>query len=156
MNLEQYDGKPVRITDSDGLVFEAIASYFGDEYSECEFGRAEEGLQLVNWLFYESYIKEIEVLEDKGGPWGPFSGPFGRIEEENLFDEPNQVDESLWSEEDEHVLRMLRGIEKYLDPAAGREIKNKEEIFSLIRDVTTLSQDEATVAKAKELLEKWG
>lgn len=156
MDLKQYDGKPVRITDSDGGVFEAIADYFSPDYSEHEFGREQEGLQLVNWLFYEDYIESIEVLEDRGGPWGPFSEPFGAIEEENLFDEPCQADENLYSEEDAHVLRMLRCIEKYLDPAAGREIKNREEIMHLIRDVIKLSDDERTLAKARELIEKWG
>ena len=64
MNLKQYDNKCVKITDIDDNVFEGNSTFNDKEYNEHEYGRNEDSLQILNILFYESYIKDIEVLKE--------------------------------------------------------------------------------------------
>ena len=86
MDLSQFDDKHVRITLTDGSVYEGICSYNSEEYNECEWGKDEDGLQLPAMLIGRSEIASVESLEEReDGPWGKFSEPFGRLEEESLF-----------------------------------------------------------------------
>lgn len=64
MSLREYDNKCVRITDIDDNVFEGNCVFNDKEYNEHEYGRNEESLQILNIIFYESYIKNIEVLKE--------------------------------------------------------------------------------------------
>ena len=64
MSLKKYDNKCIRIIDTDNNIFEGICVFNDKEYNEHEYGRNEESLQILNILFYESYIKDIEVLKE--------------------------------------------------------------------------------------------
>ncbi len=63
MDLLKYNKKYIRLTDIDGDVFENYANYCNKDDYEVE----EDGLELtVNnevWIFYESDIKSIEIIE---------------------------------------------------------------------------------------------
>ena len=61
MNLREYDGQCVRIIDNRGDAFDGICSYNNEEYSEHEFGRAEECLQIENLLFYYAISNPSKV-----------------------------------------------------------------------------------------------
>ena len=56
MKLKDYDGKPVRITDPDGEVFEGICEYNSAEYNEVVYGEEEESLMLACYNFYAGTI----------------------------------------------------------------------------------------------------
>ena len=60
MGLSQYDQKMVRITDPNGRKFTGVAEYFCPEYGMHEYGREEDLLKLVGYLFFESDIDAIE------------------------------------------------------------------------------------------------
>ena len=115
MKLSDYDGKCVRIVDFEGDVFEGICSYNNEAYMEHEYGVHEECLQLANFIFYRSHIKDIESLEGNCGPYGRFTSCYRRLEELNIEDGINSIREVLFSEENEHIFRLLLCIDRHLD-----------------------------------------
>lgn len=156
MNLKKYDGKCVSIEDSEGNVFEGICYYNGREYNDHEFGRDEECLQMVNFLFFKSDIRKIKSLENHRGPHGRFSSAFGLIEEMNVKDGINSIDEELYSEEDEHVIRMLACLEYYMEPVGEYVFPWRTEVIELLRKHRPWTNNETVAAAMDRLLEKWG
>ena len=153
MELKQYDGKRIQITTTDGLKYEGIGDHCSADYCEHEYGRAEEGIKLVNFLFYREYIHSIRDLEEHPGPFGGFTAPFGRIEEENLRDGFGFVEDQLTCEEDVHVLRMLRCLE---DRRQRRmPIPDREKIPEALRESLSFIEDPAVRQEAQRLLEIW-
>ena len=69
MDLLSFDNKNVRLTAKWGQIFEGEATYDSEEYSEHEYGWAEDGLNIDNWLFRRSDIASIERLEGEPGVW---------------------------------------------------------------------------------------
>ena len=65
MDLNGFDGKIVSITTIDGVVFEGECLHNSDEYCEHEFGRNESSLQIDDFLFFESDIERVDVIEEK-------------------------------------------------------------------------------------------
>ena len=61
--LHELDGQWVRLTHFDGLVFEGRCVLDDAEYCLHEYGRAEDALNIDNWLFYGSDIRKAEVIE---------------------------------------------------------------------------------------------
>ncbi len=66
MNLSQYDGKHVRITDKWGQTFAGMAEYGNYSFLECEYGVAEDGIFIEDVLIYNSQIASIEEIEVHG------------------------------------------------------------------------------------------
>ena len=62
MELGEYDGQCVRVTDSFGYVFEGVCEFNGEEYSEHEYGRREEALQIEGFLFSEAILNALKAL----------------------------------------------------------------------------------------------
>ena len=62
MNLYQYEGKIVRVTDVNGRVFTGTAVSFPADYGFHEFGRDEESVRLEDYQLFESDIAEIMEL----------------------------------------------------------------------------------------------
>ena len=155
MNLKRYDGKCVRLEDTEGNVFEGICCHNDHEYNYHEFGRDEECLQIVNFLFFKGDIKKIESLEHHRGPYGKFSSAYGLLEEMNVKDGISSIDEELYSEEDEHVIRMLACLEHYMDPASGYELSCRGEVIGLLRKHRPYTENETIVEGIDRLLEKW-
>ena len=89
MELKDFDGKPVEITDTGGLVFRGECEWFPHEFGDLELGRDEEGLQIDNWVFYFSDISKVRIIDSAASPvWMSKpehfmklnSGPFELIE----------------------------------------------------------------------------
>jgi len=139
MKLDKYDNKRVRIN-SYGNTYEGIAMYNSLDYSEHEFGRREDALQLGCTIFYKSDIDKIEVIDD-------YSSPYGKLEEEVFEDGPLLIDEILSSEENEYVYRMLLCIESHLD-------RIDEKILDMIKNVYKYNDDKEIKDKCKDIIGK--
>jgi len=64
MRYDMYDGKMVRITDSDGRQFTGVATMQSADYCLHEYGRDEEAVEVCSFLIYVSDIREIKLLPD--------------------------------------------------------------------------------------------
>ncbi len=155
MELRDYDEKCVRLTDTLGNVFEGVCCHNSADYNEHEFGVCEDGLQIANFLFYKRDISEIEILEDRHGPHGHYSSRWGLIEEWNVKDGVDSIEEELFCEEDDQVLRLLRCLDYYLDPRSGIELPT-DEIVRMLKDLIKIPTSEQCRKEAEELVEKWG
>ena len=62
-DAKQLNGQWVRIVDRGGLAFEGRCEAQDAEYCLHEYGRGEDALDIDNWLFYLSDIREAEVVE---------------------------------------------------------------------------------------------
>lgn len=154
--LKQYDGKCVRIHDRYGGVFDGICRYNDAEYDRGEWGRNEEGLQIESFLFFRSDIRSVESLEGHDGPYGKFLDPFGKLEELTVEDGIGSIRDVLFSEEKEHVLRLLNCLERYLDPDLGKDLPCADEIPDALRELVRYDPDPAVRERAEGLLERWG
>ena len=63
--LHELDGQWVRLTHCDGLVFEGRCEALDAEYCLHEYGRAEDALNIDNWLFYGSDLQSAETVEEQ-------------------------------------------------------------------------------------------
>ncbi|MBO4326084.1 MAG: hypothetical protein J5950_02290 [Clostridia bacterium] len=158
MRLRKYDGQCVRITDIDGNVFEGICAHNSADYDEHEFGNYEESLQILSFIFYKSGIEKIESLEKVDGPYGCFSEPFGKLEEMIVEDGADSIDDAVIDGEEEHVIRILRCIEKYIDDAEDDKLKDRAGIAEVMRKLAadTEYEDEEIRQKAAKLAELIG
>lgn len=155
MNLKRFDGQCVRIIDSDDIAFDGYCSYNHSEYNEHEFGRAEDGLEIVNFLFFESDIKSIKSLEGHTGPYGRFLDPFGKLEEMNVQNGLDSILDVLFCEDNEHVLRMLRCLDYYFDPENHCEFPYQREAYGALMELVESTTDETVKAEANRLVDKW-
>lgn len=62
MKLFKYQDKLVRVTDHQGRVFTGIADTFPPGYGLHELNREEEGLQIGEYMIFESDIGKVEFL----------------------------------------------------------------------------------------------
>ena len=62
MNLYQYDGKIVRVIDTQGRAYTGAAVSFPVDYGYHEFNRDEESIKLEDYQLFESDIAEIKKL----------------------------------------------------------------------------------------------
>ncbi len=106
LKLSKCDNKIVRIECTNGEIIEGICSYNSNEYNEHEYGRNEEGIQIVNFLFYKSDIRKIEVIDS-------FSEPYGMLEELIVKEGIDSITDVLFDEEKEHVYRLLEYLNNY-------------------------------------------
>ena len=108
MNLKKYDNKKVRFIDAENNIIEGICEYYTKEMTETIYGINSECLKITCFLFRKNEIKDITIINE-------FSTPYGRLEEMAVEDGIDLVDEILYSEEDEHVYRLLLCLEDKLD-----------------------------------------
>ncbi|MBO4351803.1 MAG: hypothetical protein J6A01_12790 [Proteobacteria bacterium] len=155
MNLNQFDGKCVRITDIHGDVFDGICSYNNADYDEHEFGIFEESLQIVYVIFYRSDIQSVESLEDHTGPYGKFLDPYGKLEEMAAQDGIESITEMLFCEENVHVIRMLNCLDKYLDPYYGCKFTCRSETIDALEALCDSTSDKEIKEEAERLIEMW-
>ena len=155
MRLKQYDGQCVRIDCVDGNVYDGICSYNDKEYNEQEYGRPEECLVMVNFLFFKSDIIAIESLENHTGPYGKFLDPFGKLEEMNVQDGLNSILDFLDCEDPEHILRMLRCLDYYFDPKNHSEFTCRDEVYNALLKLEDVTDDESIKAETRRVLDKW-
>ena len=151
--LSKYDGACVRIVLKDGDVFEGFCSHNSAEYNEHEYGRAEESLQILSFLIFKSQIRDIESLEGREGPYGMFSEPYGVLEEMTVEDGIDAIAEVLFSEETEHIRRVLRCLEKYFLPGGSYRLDCREALIDVLKELRTVNQDPRIREEAETLLE---
>lgn len=66
MELSQYNGKQIRLTDIYGETFTGIAGYGAYEFLMHEYGGEEDGIFIEDFLIYNSQIDSIEEIEVHG------------------------------------------------------------------------------------------
>lgn len=62
MRYRDFDDRKVRVTLKTGEVFEGYSTSHSKDYNEHEFNRAEPGIQICDYLFFKSEIKDICLL----------------------------------------------------------------------------------------------
>lgn len=140
MRLSKYDNKRVRITDKWNYVYEGNSSYYTKEENEIMYGGKEEGLKILNFMFYKSTIKKVEVLEDG------FIDDYGLLEKEIVSDGLDYIIDAFEYEDNEHVCRLIKYIRD------NKEIENREEIIKGIKDyLTKYNNDEEVLKELKSL-----
>ena len=69
-DAQKLDGRYIRLTDADGLVFEGRCELLPAEYCLHEFGEEAEALDIDGWLFYLDGIRAAEPAEEgTAGVW---------------------------------------------------------------------------------------
>lgn len=154
VKLSKYEGKCVRVYLKSGEIFEGIAEHDSAEYCFHEFGVDEDALQMENFVLYRRDIKKVESLEGRTGPWGPFSAPFGQLEEAVCDAGADLIDEVFTGEEDVHIVRLLRCLIVRLGSSDAKEIPDVEQLPKLLRDLPSFTENEEALEMAKQLLEK--
>ena len=141
MNLKKYDDKLVRITDKFNDVFEGICMYNDKDYTEHEFGKNEESLQLPSMLFYKGIIKKVEELDK-------FSSPYGKLEELVVEDGIDMIEEVFYCEEDEHIYRLLLCLEDNLN-----SIDYQKELIKYLKEIVKYNKTEKVITESRKLLD---
>lgn len=152
MNLQRFDGQCVQITDTNGNIFEGNCEYFNECYNEHEFGRNEECLRIVNFLFYKSNICKIKSLQNHQGSYGHFSESYGLIEEMNTRDGIDSIREVLFCEDHEHVHRMLLCLQSYLVPHQGEMSICRGEIIEALKELRDVTDHEGIKKDVERLI----
>ncbi len=155
MNLKQFDGLCVRIIDIHGDIIDGICSYNNADYDEHEFGRYEESLEIVSYLFYRSDIQSVESLENHTGPYGKFLDPYGKLEEMAARDGIDSITDFLFCDDNEHVMRMLNCLDRYLDPYFGYDFPCRAETLDALEELCRTSDDNDIIDEAQRLIELW-
>ena len=150
MDLWQYDDRCVRLTTDTGEVFDGICMHNSADYNEHEFGVAEEGLQITCMLFYAGQIRSVEILPENGGPYSPFTDPYGNLELTAAEDGAALTDEILFCEEPVHVLRMLRCLEALYRSCTS--FPDRDEDLVLVRKLLSETDDVSVRSAAEQIL----
>lgn len=153
-NIKQYDGKCVRIIDCWGTVLDGICMFNSADYSEHEFGRREEALQIENYIVYKRQIKQVIVLEENSGPYSPFLDAYGELEEDALREGMVLTEDILLSEENVHSLRMMNCINAHIDKGELDKLPPAEELIKTLNELVKYNQDGDIQREGKRLLEK--
>ena len=140
MNLKKYDNKKVRFTDSENNTIEGISYYYTKEMSECMYGINSECLKIICFLFRKEEIKDISIIDE-------FSAPYGKIEKWAVEDGMDLVDEVLYSEEDEHVYRLLLCLEDKID-----SINYQKELYDKLLSFSKYNEDKKIAKELEKLL----
>jgi len=119
MNLKKYDNKYIRIIDTDDTEFEGLCSYNNKEFNDVEYGRNEDSLQILNIMFYKSFIKTIELIDN-------FSNKeYGNLEKLIIESGIDFIEDALESEDQIHVDRLILCINNNKDKIKDIDKLNK-------------------------------
>ncbi len=178
MNLDEFDGKCVRIITTSGEVFEGVASYESEEYAFHEYGRDQEALNLTPIVFFKNDILRVISLEDVNGPFGHYSEKYGLLEKYCLEWGTDLIEEILDLEDSSQIRRMLacmkdnfqtlldRGVPGLAPWRRGISISKLEddenelgsvylgELESMLRALVKYNEDKEVVKEGKGLLEQ--
>ena len=128
MKLNKYDNKCVKILDYWNHEYEGNCSFNCREYDEHEFGRDEESLQILSYLFYKSNIKKITILENG------FVDDYGLLEKEIVNEGIDDIIDAIEYEDNEHICRIIRCIK-------DSNVYNKDEIISRMKGYLKNNKD---------------
>ena len=145
MNLKKYDNKCVRIKCIDGKIYEGICYYDFPDYCFHEYGKDEEAVEILHFLFYKSDIEKIESLEKVNGVYGRFSEPFGEIEKETVND-IDLLEQAFECEENEHIYRLLLCLETK---------KLNDKIIKLLKKLIKDNSDQKIINKTHDIIKKY-
>ena len=93
-------------------------------------------------MFYRDQIKDIEIIDK-------YTSSYGKLEIETINDGMDLIDEILYSEEDESILRLLTCIEDNLS-----KLDYKEELFKLLEHLSNYYNNKEIANKIKSILNK--
>lgn len=118
MNLSKFDNKLVKIIDTEDTVFEGYAVFNDKEYNYHEYGRNEDSLQILNIMFYESYIKSVEEIKE-------FSDKYGNLEELICDNDLDFAIDALDYDNKIHNERIKLYLKDNIDKFKDKELINK-------------------------------
>lgn len=118
MNLSKFDNKLVKIIDTEDTVFEGYAVFNDKEYNYHEYGRNEDSLQILNIMFYESYIKSVEGIKE-------FSDKYGNLEELICDNDLDFAIDALDYDNKIHNERIKLYLKDNIDKFKDKELINK-------------------------------
>lgn len=139
MKLINYDNKCIKITDIFNQVYEGNAIYNNKEYTYHEFGRNEDCLQILNYLFYKDIIKKIEIL-DNG-----FIDDYGLIEKEIVSDGIDDIIDAFDYEDDEHTCRIIKCIKNEYN------LEDRDDIIKKIKDYLKNNTNDKVIKELRNL-----
>ncbi|MBQ5968636.1 MAG: hypothetical protein IJL52_00790 [Clostridia bacterium] len=94
------------------------------------------------------------IIAAAAGPWGPFSAPFGQLEEAVCDAGADLIDEVFTGEEDVHIVRRLRCLVVRLRSSDAKEIPDAEQLPKLLCELPSFTKNEEALKMAEALLEK--
>ena len=156
MNIRKFDNKYVQIEDIFGSVYEGICDYNGREYNYHEYGKDEESLSILNFMFFKSIIKNVKLLEENEGPYGHFTSRYGELEEEIINSGSYFIEVTVDSGYDDHIYRVLLCLDDYLE--SGKELlveKNDMGLKELMQYVLKNTEDEKVIEKVNYIIDKY-
>ena len=118
MNLSKFDNKLVKIIDTEDTIFEGYAVFNDKEYNYHEYGRNEDSLQILNIMFYESYIKSVEEIKE-------FSDKYGNLEELICDNDLDFAIDALDYDNKIHNERIKLYLKDNIDKFKDKELINK-------------------------------
>jgi len=155
MNLKEYDGKYIQLIDRFDNMYEGICEYNSIDYNFHEYGKNEDGLQILGFLFFKSIIKSVKVLGDNE-PFGHFTEKYGQLEEEMIKSGSYFIEDAIDYGYDDHIYRLLLCLDDYLE--AGNELlveENDKTLPELLDYLIKYNNNEDNINKAKELQAKY-
>ena len=138
MNLKKYDNKCVKILDIFGYEYEGNCVFNSIDYDEHEFGKKEESLQILNYLFFKNDIKKITILESG------FVDNYGTLEKEIVKEGIDDIINAIEYEDNDHTCRIIRCIKE-------SKLDNKGEIIKRVKDYLKNSEDENIIKELNKL-----
>ncbi len=156
IRIKSFDEKFVSITDIQGMVFEGRCRYGDAEENEVLYGRSEESLNILNFSFYVSTIKEVRTLRTDDKFFEHFINCYGNTELINVRDGIDSIVDVFESEENEHILRLLLCLGECLDNRFGDGLEYTSELEKALWDLINANQDDRIKSRALSIINKWG
>lgn len=141
MNLKKYDNKRVRFIDYENNIIEGISEYYTKEMADAIYGIDSECLKITCFLFRKEEINNITIIDE-------FTNPYSRLEEMAVEDGMDLVDELLYSEEDEHVYRLLLCIEDKLD-----SINYQKELYTKLISFARYNENKKIAKELEKIID---
>ncbi len=155
MRLSQYDGKYVQILDVFDNRYEGICEYNSIDYNFHEYGKNEDGLQIMGFLFFNSIIKSVKELGDNE-PFGHFTEKYGQLEEEMIKSGSYFIEDAIDYGYDDHIYRLLLCLDDYLEAGNELLVENKDKSLpELMQYLIKYNDNEENKNKARYLIDKY-
>lgn len=155
IDLRPFDGRIVRIVASGSEkpeTYEGKCEYFGEEYGEHILNRREDGLGILNFMFFRNDILSVSLLPLSDRPGDRFIDGFGDLEEIMLKDGRDGVEDVMTEEVDEHIHRLFNCIESHIRTGDWNGLPAEADVIEGIRSFPPTDPDLKT--RADELISK--
>ena len=128
MNLKKYDNKLLKIIDTNNKVFEGYSLFNSKEYNFHEYGVNEDSIQILDYIFYKSNIKKVDIIKEK-----EFNKSYSQIELTALEEGLDSVNELLDSD---NINRMINCINDNYDNLDNNYKKKLDKLLHSINKKT--------------------